>query len=202
MSIGPTDQLEEALRVARSMLAELRADLLGHPTPCPSWDVRALVDHMVRAPLVAVARMTGQEPPPPAAAPATGAGGAGSWEVGEVVAAHDRSAAAAIATFGTAGALERLVRFPFGTISGRRLRFFVASDQVVHTWDLAIALGRPREVATELSGRLLGEAAEMVTDDLRRADGSGPYGPAQPAPAGAGATDRLAAFLGRIVPPG
>ena len=38
-----------------------------------------------------------------------------------------------------------------------------------------------------------------VTDAFRGPDGQAPFGPAAPAPAGAGPADQLAAFLGRPV---
>ena len=43
----PTWQLDRAFVSTRAILAKVEADQLDAPTPCASWDVRALINHFV-----------------------------------------------------------------------------------------------------------------------------------------------------------
>lgn len=61
------------------------------------------------------------------------------------------------------------------------------------------AIGSSTDLAPALAAELLDEAKDTVTEEMRGADGEAAFGPEQAAPAGANATDRLAAFLGRQV---
>jgi uncharacterized protein (TIGR03086 family) len=130
-------------------------------------------------------------------------GGAGAPEVdfaaGDFVAAHDETARMTLEAFSAPGALEKPIELPFGSRPAAFLMFFVASDQVAHAWDLARAVGASTDIAPRLSAELLDEATEMVTEEMRGEDGKAAFGPERPAPAGASAADRLAAFFGRSV---
>jgi uncharacterized protein (TIGR03086 family) len=188
MTLRSTDPLAQALATARSVLVQVDEDDLCKATPCRSWDVRGLINHMVGAPRVAAGRMSGVS---------------GATEedfvAGDYLAAHDESAALAMAAFSAPGALERPVELPFGTLPAAMLLFFVASDQVTHAWDLATAIGSSTDLSPRLAAQLLEEANETVGDQLRGGDGDAAFGLEQTAPPGASAADRLAAFLGRSV---
>src|SRR2546421_12839589 len=43
----PIEQLSRALDQTGAIIAAVRPDEAGLPTPCPAWDVRALVNHVV-----------------------------------------------------------------------------------------------------------------------------------------------------------
>ena len=49
---------------ASVIVSGIVADELGHPTPCPEYDVAGLIDHLVEAGHRAAALGRGQEPPP------------------------------------------------------------------------------------------------------------------------------------------
>jgi uncharacterized protein (TIGR03086 family) len=161
---------------------------LDEPTPCASWDVHTLVNHMVIAPRVAAGIVSG----------ASGSTEA-DFAAGDFVAAHDETARLALQAFSAPGALDKPVEFPFGARTAAILMFFVANDQVAHAWDLARAIGSATDFAPSLAVELLGEAGDMVTEEMRGADGAAAFGPEKEAPSGASAADRLAAFLGRSV---
>ena len=107
----------------------------SRPTPLPGWDVRALVHHVV-----AEERWT-----PPLL------GGATIAEVGTALdgdllgdsAAEAAAAAAAdaLAAVTADGALDRIVHLSFGDVRAPEYVMQVAADHLVHTWDLARALG-------------------------------------------------------------
>ena len=49
---------------AAVIVSGIDADELGHPTPCPQYDVAGLIDHLVEAGHRAAALGRGQAPPP------------------------------------------------------------------------------------------------------------------------------------------
>ena len=71
-------------------------------------------------------------------------------------------------------------------------RFYTA-DVFMHTWDLAQSGGRRPDLDEAYAERILAEMMGM--EEVLRA--SGQYGPPVPAPSGADAVVRLAAFIGR-----
>ena len=188
MTLDSTEPLAEAFATARGVLVELDEEHLGRPTPCQSFDVHSLVNHMVGAPRVAAGRVTG-------VTHATEL----DFAAGDFVAAHDESARLVLEAFSAPGALEKPVEIPVGSTTAGVLLFFVTSDQLVHSWDLARAIGSSTDLAPGLAAQLLDEAARTVTEAMRGDDGQAPFGPEQTAPSGASAADRLAAFLGRRV---
>ncbi len=70
-------------------------------------------------------------------------------------------------------------------------------DTFTHGWDLAKATGQSTDLDPEVAAQLLQFAQAFLSDAMRGPDGSAPFGAAVEAPAGAGAADQLAAFLGR-----
>ena len=70
------------------------------------------------------------------------------------------------------------------------------AELAVHTWDLATALGRSSgDLDAEVAERGLAFMRASLTEDNR-----GPaFGPERPAPDGADAYQRIAAFAGRSV---
>ena len=57
---------EPAIAVTRGVLAAVTPEQLGDPTPCESWDVAALINHIVGAQHFFLAGLTSN---PPAVAP-------------------------------------------------------------------------------------------------------------------------------------
>jgi uncharacterized protein (TIGR03086 family) len=168
-----TDDDQAVLRRALDQLAGLLDDVpdgaLGDRTPCPQWSVQDLVDHVVAAP-TRFARMARGEDVDWAATPAAGA---------EPAAAFRTNAEDLLSTVGGPIPVD-----------------WQCAELAVHTWDLATALGRPSgNLDPEVAERGLSFMRASLTDDNR-----GPaFGPEQPAPEGADAYQRIAAFAGRSV---
>jgi uncharacterized protein (TIGR03086 family) len=181
-------ELDRALESTLAILTKVQPADLDAPTPCASWDVRALINHFT-----GTARWWA----------GVVAGEAGDTDAdyadGDVVAAYEESIGIARAAFEADGALERTVRLPFGEFPGVVVRGMAALDQFTHGWDLARAIGYPTDLDPELAEQLLGQARMAITDELRGPDGEAPFGTARQAPAGAGSANQLAAFLGRPV---
>jgi uncharacterized protein (TIGR03086 family) len=182
-----TQPLEEAIAVTRGVLAGVTPDQLGDPTPCESWDVAALINHIVGAHHFFLAGLTGK---PPAAS--------GDFAAGDYLAAYDEVSAKVLAAFGADGVMERMITMPFGEMPGAAVMGLATNDTFQHGWDLARATGQSTDLAPELAASLLAQAKATIPPAFRGPEGA-PFGAEQAAPDGASAADQLAAFLGRSV---
>ena len=184
------ESLEAAFAATRTVLAEVTPERYGDPTPCASWTVRDLVNHIVEGanwfPLCVEA----------AAAPDPDPTHGVDYAAGDAVASFDAGAAAALAAFAAPGAQERMIVLPFGELPGSVFMGIATNDMVVHGWDLARATGQPYDVDPEQAVRLLGVVSSFA-DTLRGPEGAGAFGPAVEAPEGATPLLRLVAYLGR-----
>ena len=168
---------ERAAAAAVAKVAGIRADQWQAPTPCTEWDVRQLVDHMHGGPAYLLAAL-GAAPPA-----ATG----------------DQSYRAAVSScleaLGRPGALERRCMSPAGfewTVAEAAAG--TAMDQLVHTWDLAVATGQDRHLDAEVVDAVVAAFLPGMPEVGRAA---GIVGPAVAVPAGASAQDRLLGAMGR-----
>jgi len=186
--MGSTDNLERAFASTAKVLANVSASQFDDPTPCASWDVRALVNHIVGSTtFFAVAAETGVAPTE-SAPDATG---------GDVVGTFEAGAARAVRAFGAEGAMEKVMRLPFGELPGAVFVNIAATDAFTHGWDLARATGQSTDLDPELAEQFLAGAKIAIPESFRGPDGQAPFGPVVEAPDSAPAADRLAAFLGR-----
>ena len=186
--------LDQALQSTLAILTKVRSDDLAAPTPCVSWDVRALVSHFVGTARWWAAAMAGED-----AIAGEDAAADADYAAEDFVAAYEESIRIAVAAFAAEGALDKTVRLPFGEFSGVVLRDLAAIEQFTHGWDLARAIGYAADLDPELAAGLLSRARLAITNSYRGPDGEAFFGPAGQAPAGAGPADQLAAFLGRRV---
>jgi uncharacterized protein (TIGR03086 family) len=179
-------ELDRAFDSTLTILAKVEPGQLDAPTPCVSWDVRALINHFTGTARWWASLVTGKDD---------------AWDAGEdSVAAYEESIRIARAAFGADGVLTATVRLPFGEFTGAIVLGMAAVEQFTHGWDLARAIGYPAsDLDPGLAAELLGQARAVVTDAYRGPDGQALFGPAAEAPAAAGPADQLAAFLGRHV---
>jgi uncharacterized protein (TIGR03086 family) len=181
-------ELSRALQGTPTVLTKIQPGQLDAPTPCASWDVRALINHVTGSARWWAGTISG------AADPA-----AADYAAGDYAAAYQESIQIALAAFGADGVLDRTVRLPFGELPGAVVLGMAATEQFTHGWDLAWATGQPTDLDPDLAAELLGQARLAITDAYRGPDGEALFGPVRQAPAGASPADQLAAFLGRAV---
>jgi uncharacterized protein (TIGR03086 family) len=167
--------LRRALDQLAGLLDDVPGGALGDPTPCPQWSVQDLVDHIVAAPS-RFARMARGEEVDWSATPSAGREPAAQFR------SHAEDLLRAVAD---GGAQDGSIPVDWQ-----------CAELAVHTWDLATALGRSTgDLDAEVAERGLAFMRASLTDDNR-----GPaFGPEQPAPEGADAYQRIAAFAGRSV---
>jgi uncharacterized protein (TIGR03086 family) len=181
-SVAGLTLLERAISYTLGSLHLATAGALGRPTPCPDWDLRALLVHLDDG-LLALAEAvdTGRVDVEPA-----GAAG-GDLIAGVRGRARDLLRACA------AGPAGDLVRVGDATTTGALVAGTGAIEITVHGWDVARAAGRHHPLPRALAGELLDLAPLLVT----RGERPGRFGRPVPVPATAGPGERLLAFLGR-----
>ena len=162
-----------ALDQAGAVLDRVHTDDLLKPTPCHDWNVSALVDHLVAAPVRFLTMMNGEELDWSAPAPHVEHGWGAQFRI------HADSLAAAWR--------DR------GADTSTPAQWQIA-ELAVHTWDLAIAIGVPvDELNPEVAKTGLRFMRTSLTDEAR----GHAFGPEQPAAPDAGPYAQLAAFAGR-----
>ncbi|HEV8219188.1 MAG TPA: TIGR03086 family metal-binding protein [Streptosporangiaceae bacterium] len=185
-----------AVRVSVDLVAQLTPADLTRPTPCAGWTLYGLLAHMATQHYGFAAAAAGQER-------------LGPWRLRRLGPdpAQDYRAAAetVLAAFAADGVLGREFTLPEFT---PRQRFTAAQaisfhfiDYVVHSWDVARALGLPVSFGPALLAAARGVASEVPGGEARLRPGAA-FAPAVPLPGpgegrGDGGLDEIVALLGR-----
>ena len=186
MGIEP---LELACTSTRGVLANVTPEQLDLPTPCASWQVRNIINHLVGLThWFATGITTGVTPPQPDET---------NYADGDFLTAYDGGIQDSLAAFNAPGALDRTVKLPFGEFPGTMFLALATNDTFTHGWDVAKATGQSTDLNRELAEQVLAQARAAIPDQFRGADGTAPFGPIVEVAAAAPAADRLAGFLGR-----
>ncbi|ROS76700.1 maleylpyruvate isomerase family mycothiol-dependent enzyme [Cellulomonas sp. PhB143] len=160
--------LTHGLDQLAALLDAVGPDVRDDPTPCERWTVADLVDHVLTSSAGMARMLRGESVDWSAPAPAAGGDPAGAFRAQ----AHDVLDAA----------------------RGQEGTDWVCAELAVHTWDLATALGRPTgDLDPEVADRGLAFMRANLTPETR----GEAFGPERPAPDGANAYQRVAAFAGR-----
>jgi len=186
-----TENLQRAFADTRAVIANIKTDQLDDPTPCASWKVRDIMNHVIGGSFYfAECASTGKGP-----------GGAADVDVttGDFVATYDEGIAKALTAFGAPGVLDGMVELPFGTLPMMAWLGISTTDTFTHGWDLASATGQSTDIDPDLAVQLLEGAKQFIQPAFRGEDTKTPFGPEQTAPPNASEADKLAAFLGRRV---
>ncbi|AGL13804.1 TIGR03086 family metal-binding protein [Actinoplanes sp. N902-109] len=178
MGAATVDQLSGVVERVGQVISAIKPDQWGDPTPCPEWDVQALVRHMV---LGNVMDTSGLLTRPPTHR--------------ELLAGFDETAAALVAAFRQPGVLDRILEVPFGRVDGLMALHLRLTELLVHGWDLARATGQHVDFPDDVVAQELGFTARALAalPAPRR-----PFAPAVATPETAPVLDRLVASLGRV----
>jgi len=179
-----------AVRASVDLVARLTPADLTRPTPCAGWTLYGLLAHMATQHYGFAAAAAGQEGP-------------GPWRLrrlGPDPAQDYRDAAGTVlAAFAADGVLGREFTLPE---FAPRQRFAAAQaisfhfiDYVVHSWDVARALGLPVSFGPGLLAAARGVASQVPGGEARLRPGAA-FAPAITWP-GPGGLDEIVALLGR-----
>ena len=187
----PRATFGRSVGLASQVIAAVRPDQMGGPTPCSGMDVRQLLAHLVMVLQRVAALGRGEDPfDLPAVEPA-GAGGVDAWSA----AAHRVQDA-----WTDDAVLDREMTLPWIQAPGRIVLLGYVSEVTVHTWDLATATGQSYDfihAGLPAADRqaIFDAAVEKMPPELRTFDP--PFADAVPVPADAPMIDRLVAWTGR-----
>ncbi|MEU6232453.1 TIGR03086 family metal-binding protein [Kitasatospora sp. NPDC047058] len=177
-----------ALGQLEKLIAEVTPDALGRSTPCTEYDLRQLLGHVVGG--VHRFAYIGEGGRAEDVVAATGDLPDDAWP-----AAFARARARATAAWADDAKLDRPSFAPWGEVPGRAAVGGYVMEVVTHSWDIARALRSGTALDEQLAEVALGIALAVLPADRR--GGPVPFGEVRPAPAGADAYTRLAAWLGR-----
>ncbi len=184
MSTAP---LEQAIEVAANVIANVDETQLSSPTPCASWDVAELINHMVGGQGFFAAAVNGEPP-----------SGESDAAAGDFNAAFATASAGCVAAFQSLDDMNSIVKAPFGEMPAHAFMGLAMTDTFQHAWDLAKATGQDTDLAPAMAELLLNASKQSIRENFRGPEGA-PFGPEQASADDAPAADRLAAFLGRAV---
>jgi uncharacterized protein (TIGR03086 family) len=184
----PREIFGRAVAQTESIIAAVRQDQAGLPTPCDEWDVRKLASHMVG--VVTRVALIGEGADALSVPPfAEFDDNPASW-----AAAHQAAAARAAVAWADDAKLDAMFAVPWGKVPGRVALAGYVREVLAHGWDLAAATGRDTELDQQLGAFGLAVAKRSLPADGREGI---PFGPVVEVPASAGTYAQLAAWLGR-----
>ncbi len=183
------DVLEQACLSTAAVLEMVRSTDLDRPTPCASWNVRDVVNHVVGG--------TGFFAELAEKGAVADRGDDTDCTASDFAATFRREAERLVAAFRAPGAMTKLMKLPFGELPGSVCVWIAAGDIFTHGWDLAKATDQPTDLEPDVAAPLLTQIAPILPDDMRGPDGKAAFGPRVEIANSAPAADRLAAFEGR-----
>ena len=176
-----------ALEATSRIVRGVTADRWHAITPCPGWDARALVNHLVSGNLWAAELAAG------ATIDSVGSRLDGDVLGPDPAGSYDASSKTAAEAFRRPGVLDAPCAVSYGPVPGSVYaghRFF---DVFIHGWDLAVATG----LDTTLDADLLQACREVLEPQLEAFRDAGALAGPVPVPPGADAQARFLAMLGR-----
>jgi len=183
--VDPITRLQASVDQTRLIVAATSVDQFGSSTPCPDWDVRALINHTLGA--LTMFRDVGSKGE-------ADMGVFGQDLVGtDAAASFDDVAAATLAAWRAEGRMARPAKMPWGEMPADVALQILANDVLVHGWDLAKATGQRVAWGQGLAEETLNFARAMFTPELKGDDFAAEVAVAP----GADAMARLVAFEGR-----
>ncbi len=183
----PIDQFDTIVPTLGDLVKGVRPDQLDNPTPCAKFQVRDLLGHFVGN-IDSVADGFRGEPIPEQLVPRPELLGDDPGKTYDAV----------MADFGAVirspGAMDQVLRVPFGDVPAPALVGFIAFDLMMHSWDLATATGQPYLPPDELVAEVDAFARQAVAPEWRDGD---TFAAEVDPPADASPLERLVAFSGR-----
>jgi uncharacterized protein (TIGR03086 family) len=168
-TIMGADILELANASTGKVLANVSRDQLDLLSPCASWTVRDVVNHLVGNNFwfEAIARDGVAPDRPDNAAPDESAG--------DYLGRFGEGSSKAVAAFHSA--MGATLTLPWAPMPASAFLLMASADQFVHGWDLARATGQSTELDPDLASHFLAFYREAIADEFRGPDPVAPFGP-------------------------
>jgi uncharacterized protein (TIGR03086 family) len=177
---------EQAAKETVRIVSNIDAARLQDSTPCSDWNVRQLMNHMIRGNKRFAAFAVGETFDAPREQDFTGEDPSASFAA---------SVEAVVEGFGSPGAMERTFDLPFGAMPGAQAVRIALLEAVVHGWDVARATGQQAQAFDAIAGQMLVGLKQMLPGGERPAEL--PFANEVAPPEGAKPIEQLVAFLGR-----
>ena len=177
---------------ALAMFGEAVRDVADHewdlPTPATDWNVKEVVAHVVLGEAHLPAVLAGETTTTQAefGVELLGSSPLAAWR---------GTALRAIEAVRLPGVADQVFEVDMGALPGRQLLGYRITDNVVHAWDLRVAIGRPEPIDDRFAEWLL-DFWQPVASQLADSE----FFAAPTAPVSDSASDRLIALLGRTPP--
>jgi len=178
--------LERSTAWTSTKVRAVRSERFGDPTPCAEWNVAALLKHLIGG-----ARFYESIARGVYADSLRSASGHEAHD-DDPSAAYDLARAALLAAFADPRILERSLASHHGERSGAELCGLIASDHLVHGWDLSVATDQDATIPPDLIAPAL--AVYTGANSPRRGDR---FAPALAVKDGGGLQEKLLAYCGR-----
>ena len=178
------DELEAAFDHTAAIVASVPEDRYAAATPCPDFDVRALMNHLVAGNLLFATAARG-EPLDMTVFEQDHLGDDAS-------AAYRASADRALESWRRPGVMEE--QLPFGGMQGSAVIQLHLTEELVHGWDLAFSTGGDTTMDPRLAEIALAGMQQVPAEMLRSGTA---FGEAVAVDSDAPVHVRLVAFLGR-----
>jgi uncharacterized protein (TIGR03086 family) len=186
------DALDASADRVVELVGHVGAEQWNDPTPCSDWNVTTLVGHLIAGMQGYCALLNGA----PAATMSILMERQSEAAGPDPVAACKSAVRSVRAAFAEPGALERTVHHRAGEMPGSFLLAIRIGENVVHSWDLATAIGADPGLNEQLAELVYGYYAPVAQSGALYATGL-VAAPTKPLPEGATPLERLLHLLGR-----
>ncbi len=132
---GIAELHRRSVEIVDGLVHRIDGGMWGDPTPCSEWTVRDLVNHLTNENLWAEALFGGRT--------IADVGDAFDGDVlgDDPVASWEQASQGALARMAEPDAMDRPVELSRGPVPGRDYAVELFADHVMHSWDLAKAIG-------------------------------------------------------------
>ena len=176
-------ELNATVRTTADLVRGVPPDRLDAPTPCRDWDVRTLTNHLLQ--VVTALHLAGRGEDVP--------DDLWSRDLSGDPGRFDEEARGAVEAWADPAAFGRAVAVGAGPMPAPLVATMLASDLVLHGWDLARATGQVFTCDDEAAAMTL----RFITDTAAQGRTMGLYAEPVPVAADASALDRALGASGR-----
>ncbi len=184
----PIDDLTRAIDQTGDIIGRVDQEQGALPTPCRAWDLRTLVNHIVRDVRMFTASATESH-----------------WEPGDTdligndwSGSYRNAAGSLLEAWGREGALQRTMKLRMGEVPATWSVGQQTADIIVHGWDVAKATGQSTELDPDLGQMSLDWGRQNLRQEFRGDETNGKmFGVEVSVAEEAPVYDRLAGVFGR-----